>query len=115
MSVPEISVQEVAAKRQRGDLFILLDVREAMELNYAHLREGVTAVALSDIADQGLGAFPPSISEDQNVEIVVMCHHGNRSAQVANWLQQQGWLNVFNMTGGIDAYALEIDPTIGRY
>jgi rhodanese-related sulfurtransferase len=44
-----------------------------------------------------------------------MCHHGNRSAQVAAWLAQQGWKNVFNVRGGIDEYARKIDNSVGFY
>lgn len=113
--VPEISVEDVAAKRANGDEFILLDVREAHELDYANLGEGITHVALSEIAQQRLEALPESISQDKEAEIVVFCHHGGRSGQVAGWLRQQGWTNVLNMAGGIDAYALRVDASIGRY
>ena len=113
--VPEISVQEVAEKRANGDDFILLDVREAQELNYANLGNGVTHVPLSDIAERRLDALPESITENKDAEIVVMCHHGNRSGQVTGWLRQQGWTNVLNMAGGIDAYAMQVDSSVGRY
>ena len=113
--VPEVSVQQVAQKRANGDQFVLLDVREPIELRYATLGEDVvTAVPLSEIAQHRLEALPEKITADKTAEIVVMCHHGNRSAQVTAWLQQQGWTNVYNLDGGIDAYA-DIDPTIGKY
>jgi rhodanese-related sulfurtransferase len=44
-----------------------------------------------------------------------MCHHGNRSQQVTAWLAQQGWKNTFNVRGGIDAYARQVDPSVGMY
>jgi len=44
-----------------------------------------------------------------------MCHHGNRSGQVTAWLVQQGWNNVFNVSGGIDEYARQIDHSVGFY
>jgi rhodanese-related sulfurtransferase len=112
--VPEVSVQEVAQKRANGDDFILLDVREPVELGYANLGAGITAVSLSDIAERRLEALPAAVVADKTAEIVVVCHHGNRSAQVTAWLRQQGWTNVYNMAGGVDAYA-DIDPSIGRY
>ncbi|MFQ5435920.1 MAG: rhodanese-like domain-containing protein, partial [Anaerolineae bacterium] len=67
------------------------------------------------LARQGMGALPTAVTQNKDTEIVVMCHHGIRSAQVVAWLRQQGWTNVWNMTGGIDAYATAVDPTIGRY
>jgi rhodanese-related sulfurtransferase len=112
--VPEVTVQEVAHKRANGDDFVLLDVREPIELTYAKLEEGVTAVPLSQIAERRLEALPETMTADKTAEVVVMCHHGNRSAQVTAWLRQQGWTNVYNMAGGIDAYA-DIDATLGKY
>ena len=64
---------------------------------------------------RGPAALPDSILADKTVEIVVMCHHGIRSAQVSMWLLRQGWQNVFNLQGGINAYALEVDPLVGQY
>lgn len=113
--VPGISVQELAQKFNNGDDFILLDVREPVELLYASLGDDVLKAPLSDLAQQQLDALPPAVRDDKETEVVVMCHHGNRSAQVTAWLRQQGWTNVFNMDGGIDAYAIAVDPSIGRY
>lgn len=113
--IPEISVQEVAAKRNSGDDFILLDVREDKELTLANLGDDVTHVPLSDIAERRLEALPETISQNKEAEIVVMCHHGSRSAQVVGWLRQQGWKNVLNMSGGINAYAVQVDTSVGRY
>jgi len=113
--IPEISVQDLAAKRANGDEFILMDVREAHELSYANLGQGVEHVPLSDIAERRLEALPESVRQGKEAEVVVFCHHGSRSAQVVNWLRQQGWTNVLNMAGGIDAYALQVDAAVGRY
>lgn len=112
--VPGLSVQEVAQKRDDGEDFILLDVREPHELTYANLGSAVLLAPLSELAQQGPQALPEEVL-NKDAEIVVMCHHGNRSAQVTAWLRQQGWTNVFNMDGGIDAYAALVDPGIGRY
>jgi rhodanese-related sulfurtransferase len=70
---------------------------------------------LSEIAMNQLDAFPPEMLDDKDAEIVVMCHHGNRSAQVTAWLRGNGYTNVYNMTGGIDAYARQVDASVGRY
>ncbi|MCA9918720.1 MAG: hypothetical protein KC445_12250 [Anaerolineales bacterium] len=113
--VPGLSAQELAEKLKNGDNFILLDVREPFELTYANLGDGVLLAPLSDLAQQGPEALPDDVTADKAAEIVVMCHHGNRSAQVTAWLLQQGWANVLNLDGGIDAYAAAIDPSVGRY
>lgn len=113
--VPGISPQDLAQRRANNDAFILLDVREPHEQTYAHLGDGVTLLPLSDLARRQLEALPPEIANDKEAEIVVLCHHGNRSAQVAAWLLHHGWQNVWNADGGIEAYAVEVDPTIGRY
>lgn len=112
--VPEVSVQTLAEKRTNEEDFILLDVREPHELQFAEIEDGVTLLPLSLLAEQKLDAIPEAL-EDKEQEIVVMCHTGRRSAQVTAWLRQQGWTSVFNLDGGIEAYALEIDPDVGRY
>ena len=112
--VPGLSVEEVAEKRENGEDFILMDVREAHELNFASL-EDVTLVPMSQLASKQLAALPPEIADNKEAEVVVMCHTGNRSSQVTMWLRQQGWTNVVNMDGGIDAWARRIDPDVGFY
>jgi adenylyltransferase/sulfurtransferase len=112
---PEISVQEVAAKQQAGESFIWLDVREPHEQSAAAIAgANVVLLPLSVLAEQRLAALPPAV-QDKDAEVIVFCHHGPRSAQVTAWLRQQGWSNVFNMAGGIDAWANEIDPSVGTY
>jgi rhodanese-related sulfurtransferase len=113
--IPAFTVEEVAQKRANGDDFVLLDVREVHELERATLGEAVMNVPLSEIAMNQLGAFPAEMLADKEAEIVVMCHHGNRSAQVTAWLLRNGFSNVYNMTGGIDAYARQVDASVGRY
>lgn len=110
----EVSVQDVAARRQQGTPFVLLDVREPAEVARVSLGPGVEVAPLSDLARRQLDALPES-ARDKGASIVVFCHHGMRSAQVAAWLTQQGWTDVRSLAGGIDAYAREVDPTIGRY
>lgn len=114
-AVPGISVQEVAQKRADGHSFVLIDVREPHELNYANLGDEVLLLPLSQLASRQLEAVPAELSADKEAELVIFCHHGGRSAQVAAWLMHQGWTNVRNMEGGIHAYAVEVDPSLGRY
>ncbi len=112
---PEISVKEVDSKRQAGDQFIWLDVREPEELARVSIQdERVQLMPLSELADRQLQALPDA-AQNQQAEIIVFCHHGMRSAQVTAWLRQQGWQNVTSMKGGVGAWAKEVDPSIGTY
>jgi rhodanese-related sulfurtransferase len=112
---PEITVTELSEKLKSEDKFILLDVRELDELNYAELTDSRLEVTpMSRLAREGTKALSES-AQSQDATIYVMCHHGNRSAQVTAWLAQQGWQNVFNVRGGIDEYARKIDNSIGFY
>jgi len=113
--LPEISVNELSEKLKSEDKFILLDVREPHELNFAKVTDSRLEVApLSRLAREGPNALPES-AQSKDATIYVMCHHGNRSGQVTAWLAQQGWKNVFNVRGGIDEYAQKIDRSVGFY
>jgi rhodanese-related sulfurtransferase len=113
--IPEITVNELSEKLKSEDKFILLDVRELNELEYAKLTDSRLQVTpMSRLAREGPNALSES-AQSQDSMIYVMCHHGSRSAQVTAWLAQQGWQNVFNVRGGIDAYARQIDPSVGVY
>jgi len=111
---PEIGVEDVAQMRQREEDFILLDVREQMELRLANLGQDVLWIPLSDLAARREEALTDSF-DDRDVTVVVFCHTGMRSAQVTAWLRQLGWQNAVSMAGGIEAYALKIEPEVGRY
>jgi rhodanese-related sulfurtransferase len=63
-----------------------------------------------------MGQVPTRIeSLPRNRPVVVYCHHGMRSAQVAAFLLSQGYGPVYNLTGGIDAWSTQIDPALPRY
>lgn len=113
--VPGITVKQLAEMRANGEEFVLLDVRELQELAQANLGDGVTVVPLSLIAQHYEGALPEAIRNDRSVKIVVMCHTGVRSAQVTQWLRGNSYSDVWNLDGGIEQYALEVDGTVGRY
>lgn len=111
----EISVQELAKKLQSDATFTILDVREAWELEYARLdNPRVLHIPMSVLATNRQQAFPEELRHPQ-AEIIVMCHHGMRSASVAAWMVNNGWKNISSLAGGIDAYAAEIDPGAGSY
>jgi rhodanese-related sulfurtransferase len=113
--IPEISVSDLALKLKSDEDFILLDVREAEELTYAKIADRrVLLYALSRLAREGPAALPDNLKK-KDEKILVICHHGNRSAQVTHWLIKQGWTNVVNVAGGIDEYAREVDPSVGLY
>jgi adenylyltransferase/sulfurtransferase len=98
---------EVKQKREAGDGFVLLDVREQWEYDLAHIPDSVL-IPLSQLQSR--------VSElDPDDEIITFCHHGMRSASAQAFLLNAGFLDVKNMTGGIDAYSVMADPTIPRY
>ncbi|MDR9403450.1 MAG: rhodanese-like domain-containing protein [Halothece sp. Uz-M2-17] len=108
-----ISVEELAlALETKGsDRIQLIDVREPQEVETAAI-SGFTNLPLSQYEQ-----WAPQIHQhfDPEKETLVMCHHGVRSAQMCYWLNQQGFSNVKNIIGGIDAYSLAIDSSIPRY
>jgi rhodanese-related sulfurtransferase len=113
--LPEITVTQLAEKLNSEDQFILLDVREPHEVNLAKVSDSRLEVTpMSRLAREGTNALSDS-ARAQDATIYVMCHHGNRSAQVTAWLAQQGWKNVFNVRGGIDEYARDVDQSVGFY
>jgi rhodanese-related sulfurtransferase len=113
--VPEITVRELAKKLQAQDRFILLDVRETWELDLARIMDSrFEGLAMSRLAKEGLKALPEAASSREAV-IYVLCHHGQRSADVTGWLISQGWAYVFSVAGGIDEYARKIDSSVGFY
>jgi rhodanese-related sulfurtransferase len=89
----------------------LIDVREPQEIAIAQV-DGFVNLPLSQFQ-----AWSGNIQSqfDPDAETVVMCHHGIRSAQMCQWLMQQGFTNVKNLSGGIAAYASAIDPSIPQY
>ena len=113
--IPEITPAEVDAKRQAGEDFLLIDVREANELMMANLGPDVIFMPLSELADKRLDAVPAEVSSNKDAEIIVFCHHGARSAQVAAFLKASGWSNVTNMQGGIHLWASTVSSDVGVY
>ena len=86
---------------------VLLDVREPWELDLCqlagtqHIPMHLVPVRCDDI--------------DPNRDVVVICHHGGRSMQVAKFLERKGFRSVHNLMGGVEAWAEEDDPTMRRY
>ena len=113
--LPEIDVQSLARKLQSDETFILLDVREPWELLQATITDSRLQVApMSRLAEDGIDILPEP-AKAREAEIYVLCHHGNRSAQVTSWLAHQGWTDIHNVRGGIDEYAARVDESVGFY
>lgn len=105
--VREISPAEVVARRERGEAFVLLDVREAHELAIASV-PGILHIPMGQVPDR-LAELDPA------QEVVVMCRSGGRSLQVARFLEARGFGNVANLTGGILAWGRDVDPSLQAY
>lgn len=86
---------------------VLLDVREPWEFERCHI-EGAELVPMASIPSH-FGQL------DREREMVVICHHGVRSFHVARFLEHNGFAQVINLTGGVDAWAKEVDPKMAVY
>jgi rhodanese-related sulfurtransferase len=108
MLEPEITVQAFSQLRQQPQAPVLLDVREPWEHQTANLPNSLL-MPMGEVASRAHTELDP------DAPIVVMCHHGARSLNVAMWLRDQGFPNAQSLSGGIDAWSRAIDPNIPRY
>lgn len=103
----EITVQELKSKLDKGDAIQLIDVREDNERAFTNI--GGDHIAMGTIVQN-----IDKISRDKDV--IIYCRSGSRSGNVVNYLQQNhGFTNLFNLKGGILAWADQIDDTIKKY
>jgi rhodanese-related sulfurtransferase len=104
----EITPEEVKTKRDTGDSFTLLDVREPWEFETARM---------TDATLMPMGEVPARANQELDPEdhIVVICHHGVRSMNVTAWLRQQGFEKAQSMRGGIDAWSRRVDANVPTY
>ena len=104
---PDLSPSELLARQAAGERWQLLDVREPWEIGLASV-DAAVCIPMGEIAAR--------LSElDPKLPVAVLCHSGIRSAQVAAALRNTGFRRVANVTGGIDAWSLTVDPSIPRY
>ena len=102
-----ITVQELKRKLDLGEKLTLIDVREPWEYNIAKI-EGAQLIPLGSLGTEYKKLEP-------NAEIVIHCHMGMRSMDATQFLLQQGFKNVKNLTGGINAWSMQIDPSVPKY
>lgn len=107
MNFKTIAPAELDRRLKRGDEITLVDVREPVEFEIARI-EGADLLPLSRFNE-----WTNLLNPDE--EIVVICHHGIRSAKVCSLLVQQGFEKVYNLVGGIDCWSLEVDAKVPRY
>jgi rhodanese-related sulfurtransferase len=107
--VPELNPLEALARwpQMPESQVTLLDVREHEELELARLAQA-KHIPMREIP-QRMGEF------DRGKPLIVMCHSGQRSRIVAQYLLDNGFDDVFNLAGGIDAWSQQVDPTVPRY
>lgn len=105
----EISAEDVKQLLDDGADFLLIDCRTDVEYQIARI-EGARLIPL-----QQLAAHLPDLEEHADDKVVVHCHHGGRSLQMTAMLREQGFKDVRSMAGGIDYWAMKIDPAITRY
>jgi rhodanese-related sulfurtransferase len=112
--IPQVRPGELAAwfqARSGDDRPVVLDVREPWEVQAASVRpDGFDLVAIP------MNQLPARLRElDPGRPVACLCHHGARSQRVASFLAQQGFGQVANVAGGIDAWSAERDPAVPRY
>ncbi|MFC5455913.1 molybdopterin-synthase adenylyltransferase MoeB [Prosthecobacter fluviatilis] len=106
-AVPSMTVHELHQLRENGDNHFLLDVREPHEQSISRI-DGAVLIPLGE-----LGTRVAELPRDKR--ILVHCKSGGRSARAVSLLREQGFDNVWNISGGIIAWAREIDPTMAEY
>jgi rhodanese-related sulfurtransferase len=106
----EISTHDVKQRLDAGEKLYLIDVRETFERSQSSIH-GSELVPLRSI--------PAALSQLQSraaeAPVIVFCHHGVRSLNAVQWLRQNGIENCQSMSGGIDQWSVEIDPSVPRY
>lgn len=107
MSVAPLAPRDLARRLAAGEPLVLLDVREPEELAIARIA-GSLAIPLGELASR--------VAElDPERPTVLVCHHGIRSAHAAAWLAGQGFAELYNLSGGVERWALEVDRSMRRY
>jgi rhodanese-related sulfurtransferase len=106
--IEQLSVGELKERLDtHGHDFVLLDVRESWEIQICSLPESIYIP---------MGQVPARLDEiDRQQDVIIICHHGVRSQQVAYYLQSAGYEKLYNLRGGISAWSREIDASLPTY
>lgn len=103
----QASPRDIAARLDSDNPPFLLDVREPAERQLATV-DGAHHIPMGEVPER-LGEIP------RDRDVVVHCHHGGRSQQVAEFLEDQGYDRIANLDGGIDRWSTDVDQEIPRY
>jgi rhodanese-related sulfurtransferase len=106
----EVSPGEVRQRLHAGEAMKLIDVREPEEFALTRI-DGADLVPMNTVPQR----LPEIDALADDATLIVFCHHGMRSLNVVNWLRQQGVENCQSLSGGIDRWSVEIDPSVPRY
>jgi rhodanese-related sulfurtransferase len=107
MPITQWSAKQLQENLQDKPALLLLDVREANEFAYAHIKDSMHIP---------LNRLPERYKElDKEQGIVLICHHGMRSQQACVFLQDMGFTQLYNLHGGIDAWSVNCDSSVPRY
>ncbi len=105
----EVTPRQVKAALEEGEALVLIDCRTPEEHRVARI-EGAELVPMQDIPSR-----LQELAAHAEQRVVVHCHHGSRSMQVAAFLRQHDFEDVRSMAGGIDLWSVDIDPAVPRY
>ena len=105
----EISCKQTKELLDGEDKPLLIDCRERHEYEFCRI-EGAVLVPLSEFNGRAEGLF-----RQVDQAAIVCCHHGVRSLYAAQYLHEQGFVNVLSMRGGIDVWSVEVDGSVERY
>jgi len=103
----DIGVHHLAEMRATGAAYTVLDIREPEELAVCII-DGSITIPMQRVPD-ALDGLP------RETPLIIVCHHGVRSAMVTAFLRQNGFDNALNLAGGIDAWARHVEPDMARY
>jgi rhodanese-related sulfurtransferase len=107
--IAPLSPRDLAAWRNdpAREAPLVVDVREPWEYDICRI-EGSLHVPLQTI--------PSRVEElPRDRDLVLVCHHGNRSRRAAQWLEQNGYARLFNLEGGVEGWATDVEPAMARY
>jgi adenylyltransferase/sulfurtransferase len=106
----ETTPQDVKRRLDAGEKLLLIDVREPFENQITRIH-GAELIPMITIPHR----VPEIEAKADGAALIVFCHHGMRSLNVAEWLRRNGVVNCQSMAGGIDRWSIEVDQTVPRY